>query len=106
MMLHLRRKGLFINGLVLDHGARHPDMAKRSTNCHILTCNVSLEYEKSMVQSGFHYSSAEERERMVKAERSFTDQKVQQVIEFRRVPQLNSIKFIKSLNWCDKYQFH
>jgi T-complex protein 1 subunit zeta len=36
-----------IKGLVLDHGARHPDMPKRVTNAYILTCNVSLEYEKT-----------------------------------------------------------
>lgn len=35
-----------IKGLVLDHGARHPDMPKKVTNAFILTCNVSLEYEK------------------------------------------------------------
>lgn len=35
-----------IRGLVLDHGSRHPDMPKRLENCYILTCNVSLEYEK------------------------------------------------------------
>lgn len=33
-------------GLVLDHGARHPDMPKKVKNAYILTCNVSLEYEK------------------------------------------------------------
>lgn len=31
-----------VRGLVLDHGARHPDMPKRLEKCHILTCNVSL----------------------------------------------------------------
>ncbi|MFH4982771.1 hypothetical protein AB6A40_009480 [Gnathostoma spinigerum] len=36
-----------VKGLVLDHGARHPDMPKYSKNCFILTCNVSLEYEKA-----------------------------------------------------------
>lgn len=36
-----------VRGLVLDHGARHPDMPKRVTNAYILTCNVSLEYEKT-----------------------------------------------------------
>lgn len=36
-----------IKGLVLDHGARHPDMPKRLENCFILTLNVSLEYEKT-----------------------------------------------------------
>jgi len=38
----------FVNGIVLDHGARHPDMAKRSENCKIFICNVSLEYEKNV----------------------------------------------------------
>lgn len=39
-----------IRGLVLDHGARHPDMPKRVENAYILTLNVSLEYEKTYVQ--------------------------------------------------------
>jgi len=38
-----------VKGLVLDHGARHPDMKKKVTNAYILTCNVSLEYEKRFV---------------------------------------------------------
>jgi T-complex protein 1 subunit zeta len=38
-----------IRGLVLDHGARHPDMPKRVENAFILTCNLSLEYEKTYV---------------------------------------------------------
>mmetsp|Transcript_37396 Transcript_37396/g.48107 ORF Transcript_37396/g.48107 Transcript_37396/m.48107 type:complete len:539 (-) Transcript_37396:255-1871(-) len=73
-----------VRGLVLDHGARHPDMPKSLTNCKILTCNVSFEYEKTEVQSGFYYSSAEQREKMVEAERKFTDDKVKAVIEFKR----------------------
>jgi T-complex protein 1 subunit zeta len=36
-----------IRGLVMDHGARHPDMPKRVENAFILTLNVSLEYEKT-----------------------------------------------------------
>ena len=35
-----------VQGLVLDHGARHPYMPKRLSNCFIMTCNLSLEYEK------------------------------------------------------------
>jgi len=38
-----------VRGLVLDHGARHPDMPKRVENAYILTLNVSLEYEKTWV---------------------------------------------------------
>ncbi len=36
-----------VRGLVMDHGARHPDMKKRVEDLYILTCNVSLEYEKT-----------------------------------------------------------
>jgi len=74
----------FINGLVLDHGARHPNSPKRLENVFILSCNVSLEYEKSTVNSGFYYKSAAERESLVKAERKFTDDKVQQIIDFKK----------------------
>ena len=40
-----------VRGLVLDHGSRHPDMPKHVEDAFILTCNVSLEYEKSEVNS-------------------------------------------------------
>ena len=32
----------------MDHGARHPNMKKSVTDAFILTCNVSLEYEKRL----------------------------------------------------------
>lgn len=73
-----------IKGLVLDHGARHPDMPKRLENCYILTGNVSLEYEKTEVNSGFFYKTAEERQKLVEQERVFTDMKVNQVIDLKR----------------------
>ena len=37
----------------MDHGARHPDMKKRVEDSYILTCNVSMEYEKRFVLSYF-----------------------------------------------------
>ena len=40
-----------VKGLVMDHGARHPDMSKKVTDAFILTCNVSMEYEKRSVAS-------------------------------------------------------
>merc|ERR1712088_389720 len=73
-----------VKGLVLDHGGRHPDMPKRLENCHILTCNVSMEYEKTEVNSGFFYKSAEDREKLVAAERQFIEDRVKAVIEFKR----------------------
>jgi len=48
-----------IKGLVLDHGARHADMPKKLTNCYILTCNISLEYEKTEANSSHFFSNAE-----------------------------------------------
>ena len=73
-----------VKGIVMDHGGRHPDMPKALKNCHILTCNVSMEYEKTEVNSGFFYKSAEDREKLVEAERKFIDDRVQKVIEFKR----------------------
>lgn len=73
-----------VKGLVLDHGARHPDMPKKVTNAYILTCNVSMEYEKSEVNSGFFYKTAEEREKLVQAEREFIEQRVKKVIALKK----------------------
>lgn len=74
----------FVNGLVLDHGGRHPDMPKVLTNCHMMTCNVTFEYEKTEVQSGFYYSNAEEREKLVESERKWLDERCKAVIDFKR----------------------
>lgn len=74
-----------VRGLVLDHGARHPDMPRRVENAYILTLNVSLEYEKTEVNSGFFYSSAEQREKLVESERRFTDEKCRKIVELKRL---------------------
>jgi T-complex protein 1 subunit zeta len=74
----------FVNGLVLDHGGRHPDMPKVLTNCHVMTCNVTFEYEKTEVQSGFFYSTAEEREKLVESERKWLDERCRRVVNFKR----------------------
>lgn len=73
-----------IRGLALDHGARHPDMAKRVENAFILTLNVSLEYEKSEINSGFYYSSADQREKLVESERRFVDEKLRKIVELKK----------------------
>ncbi|KAL9187316.1 hypothetical protein ACHAXT_001419 [Thalassiosira profunda] len=74
----------FVNGLVLDHGGRHPDMPKVLENCHVMTCNVTFEYEKTEVQSGFFYSTAEEREKLVESERKWLDERCRRVVDFKR----------------------
>ena len=84
-MLHRTDKdSRLVKGLVLDHGARHPDMPKLLENAYILTCNVSLEYEKSEVNSSMVFSTAAERDRLADAERRYTDDKVRKIIELKR----------------------
>ena len=58
-------------------------MKKHVDNAFILTCNISLEYEKSEVHSSFMYSNADQRERMVAAERAVTDERVDAVIALK-----------------------
>ena len=73
-----------VNGLVLDHGGRHADMPNKLKNCFVLTANVSLEYEKTEVHSGFYFSTAEQREKLVQSERKFTDERCMKIIELKR----------------------
>merc|ERR1711907_24723 len=73
-----------VKGLVFDHGARHPDMPKRVTNCVIFACNIELEYEKTEVNSNFFYNSAEQREKMVEAERKVVDERCKKIIELKK----------------------
>jgi T-complex protein 1 subunit zeta len=73
-----------IRGLALDHGARHPDMPKKVDNAFILSLNVSLEYEKSEINSGFYYSSAEQRDKLVESERRFVDEKLRKIVELKK----------------------
>ncbi|CAI5759218.1 unnamed protein product [Candida verbasci] len=88
-----------IKGLVLDHGARHPDMPKKLKNAYILILNVSLEYEKTEVNSGFFYSSVEQREKLVESERKFVDNKLKKIIELKNsVCDLNSDKSFVIIN--------
>lgn len=86
-IMHMRHQTAmdtrFINGIVMDHGTRHPNMAKRSENCHIFVLNVSLEYERSEVNAGMFYKNAQEREKMVAAEQRFVSDRCAKVIAFK-----------------------
>lgn len=87
-IMHMQHKmsteSRLIKGLVLDHGGRHEGMPSRVENCYIMTLNVSLEYEKTEVHSGFFWSNADQREKLVASERAFTDEKVQKIIELKK----------------------
>lgn len=89
----------FIKGLVLDHGGRHPEMPSRVGNAYILILNVSLEYEKTEVNSGFFYSTAEQRDKLAISERKFVDAKLQKIIDLKNeVCGLNSNKGFVIIN--------
>lgn len=91
----------FINGIVMDHGARHPDMPDVLYKCKIMTCNVSLEYEKTETQSGFFYSTAEEREKLVESERKWLDERCKLIIDFKRsVCQEGEVRCSNTHQWC------
>ena len=87
-IMHMQHKmsteSKLIKGLVLDHGGRHEGMPSRVENCYIMTLNVSLEYEKTEVHSGFFWSNADQREKLIASERAFTDDKVQKIIDFKK----------------------
>jgi T-complex protein 1 subunit zeta len=74
---------MLVKGLVLDHGARHPDMPKVMKDAFVLCLNVSLEYEKSTVHSTIVYKSAEEREKLVASERAFIDERCKRIVELK-----------------------
>jgi T-complex protein 1 subunit zeta len=87
-VMHMQHKSgmesRLVKGLVMDHGGRHPGMPKSLSKCHILTMNYDLEYQKSEVNSGFYYNSAEQREKMVAAERKWVDDRTEQILDLKR----------------------
>jgi T-complex protein 1 subunit zeta len=87
-VMHMQHKAgtdsRLVKGLVMDHGGRHPGMPKSLRKCHILTMNYDLEYQKSEINSGFHYNSAEQRQLMVDAERKWVDDRTKMILDLKR----------------------
>jgi len=72
-----------VKGLVLDHGTRHPNMKKSAKNCKILFANLNLEWEHTEVNSAWQFSTVEQKEKMAVAERSFVNNRVLKVVDFK-----------------------
>jgi len=87
-IMHMQHKmsteSRLVRGLVLDHGGRQSDMPSRLENCYIMCLNVSLEYEKTEVNSGFFWSNAEQRQKLIDSERQFTDDRVMKIVELKK----------------------
>jgi len=44
---------------------------------------MKIDTSRSEINSGFYYSSAEQREKLVASERAFTDEKCRKIVEFK-----------------------
>jgi len=73
-----------IKGLVLDHGGRDFNMPGKLDNAYVLTCNISLEPEKPTNVTQVLIKDAEEREKIIKMERQYIDDRVSKIIELKR----------------------
>lgn len=76
------RDSEFIDGLVLDHGARHHAMPTNLENVCVLIMNMSLEFEKPEINSEFFYSSAKQRDLLCESEREFILKKAKSIADF------------------------
>ncbi|KAG8346213.1 putative TCP 1 cpn60 chaperonin family [Trypanosoma vivax] len=87
-VMHMRHRlstdTRFVNGIVLDHGGRNDNMPKYLENAYILVCNVSLEYERSELNTGFYFKDPSEKAHMVAAERKITDDRVRDIIALKK----------------------
>lgn len=55
----------------------------------MFSCDLITLLLYSEVNAGIFYATAEEREKMVKAERAFTDEKVQKIIDLKKKVSMN-----------------
>lgn len=72
----------FVDGLVLDHGNRHPKMPTSLENVAIIISNISLEYEKVEINAGFYYKSADQRQDLAENERMHIINRANRIVEF------------------------
>ncbi|KAF7683611.1 T-complex protein 1 subunit zeta [Astathelohania contejeani] len=72
----------YIEGLVLDHGGRHPLMPTYMEDVLVMITNISLEYEKPEINSQFFYSSATQRDALVAGERKYIYERARAIADF------------------------
>lgn len=87
-IMHMKHKlgseTQLIKGIVMDHGGRHRGMPQKLTDCFVLTCNVSFEYEKSELAGTLVYDNAQRKAQMAKSERKWVEDRVAKIIELKR----------------------
>jgi len=94
-MLHkTANETTLVKGIVMDHGARHPYMPKEVRNAFIMTCNVSLEYEKTEVNASIMYSSAADRDKMATGERDYILKRCRQIVALKESVCTNGQGFV------------
>ncbi|KAM0675740.1 T-complex protein 1 subunit zeta [Gurleya vavrai] len=75
-------ESLYVEGLVLDHGPRHPLMPVYLEDCVILIASISLEYEKPEINAQFNYKSADQRDSLLASERKFIFERAEEIANF------------------------
>lgn len=73
---------VLINGLVLDHGNRHPLMPTELNDCLVLICNISLEYEKPEINAQFVYNTSEKRDELLQSEHALIFERASAIAKF------------------------
>ena len=72
-----------VRGVVVDQGYRHEMMPKKMKDVRILCMNISLELEPSAYATFAPVADADQKERLMIAERKFVDDKVKAIIELK-----------------------
>jgi T-complex protein 1 subunit zeta len=74
-----------VKGLVIDQPFRHDMMPKSMQNVRILALSVNLELEPSAINVIMPVSNADQRERMIIAERKFVDNRIRSIIKLKSI---------------------
>lgn len=74
-----------VKGVVLDQGFRNDMMPKQMKNVRILAMNISLELEPSTYATYAPVANADQKERLMIAERRFVDDKVKAIIALKDI---------------------
>lgn len=89
---------MFVDGLVLDHGNRHPMMPTDLKDVVILIGSISLEYEKPEINAQFVYKTSEQRDGLLASEHKQVFDRATMIADFARAVKENMGKDLVFIN--------
>ena len=81
-MQHTEKDCELVEGLVLDHAGRHAAMPEHLEDCYVLTSNLSLEYERTEINSSFLYSTTHKKGELAQKEREHSTRNATLIAQF------------------------